>query len=52
MTTFAVALQIYTLAHSSVAVGAVGLVSAVPAIALGPLGLARLTDSCRRRWGS
>jgi MFS family permease len=35
LTTFAVALQVYTLTHASVAVGAVGLFAAVPAIALG-----------------
>ena len=35
MTSFAVALQVYTLTHSSAAVGAVGLAIAVPAITLG-----------------
>src|ERR687888_347749 len=35
LTVFAVALQVYLLTHSSVAVGGVGLVSAVPAIVCG-----------------
>ncbi len=38
MTAFAVALQIYTLTHSSAAVGAVGLAMAVPTIAIGLIG--------------
>jgi MFS family permease len=48
MTSFAVALQVYTLTHSSVAVGAVGLASAVPAIVLGLLG-GSIVDAADRR---
>jgi MFS family permease len=48
MTTFAVALQVYTLTHSSVAVGAVGLAAAAPAIALGLIG-GSLVDAVDRR---
>jgi MFS family permease len=57
MTTFAVALQVYTLTHSSLAVGAVGLFVAGPAIGFGLFGgsivdvvdrrkLVLLTSSC------
>ncbi|WP_344309963.1 MFS transporter [Fodinicola feengrottensis] len=38
MTTFAVALQVFTLTHSSLAVGTVGLAAAVPAITAGLFG--------------
>lgn len=38
MTVFAVSLQVYTITHSSAAVGAVGLMLAVPAIAFSLLG--------------
>jgi MFS family permease len=48
MTSFAVALQVYTLTHSSLAVGAVGLASAVPAISLGLLG-GSIVDAVDRR---
>jgi len=48
MTTFAVALQVFTLSHSSAAVGAVGLAYAVPAIAVGMVG-GVLVDSVDRR---
>src|SRR5262245_542587 len=48
MTLFAVALQVFTLTRSSVAVGAVGLAMAVPAIVVGPLGGA-LGDAVDRR---
>lgn len=48
MTSFAVALQVYTLTHSSVAVGAVGLAMAVPAIVFGLLGGA-VADAFDRR---
>ena len=48
LTTFAVALQVYTLTHSSVAVGAVGLVGAIPAIALGLIG-GSIVDAVDRR---
>jgi hypothetical protein len=48
MTSFAVALQVYTLTHSSVTVGAVGLAAAVPAIVLGLLG-GSIVDAADRR---
>jgi MFS family permease len=48
MTSFAVALQVYTLTHSSVAVGAVGLAVAVPAITLGMIG-GSVVDAVDRR---
>lgn len=48
MTTFAVALQVYLLTHSSAAVGVVGLVGAVPAIACGLLA-GGLIDAVDRR---
>ncbi|GIG61662.1 MFS transporter [Longispora fulva] len=48
MTTFAVALQVYTLTRSSAAVGAVGLAMAVPAIVVGLLG-GPLIDAVDRR---
>jgi MFS family permease len=48
MTVFAVALQVYLLTHSSVAVGVVGLVSAVPAITCG-LFAGSLIDAHDRR---
>lgn len=48
MTSFAVALQVFTLTHSSVAVGAVGLAIAVPAIALG-LFAGSVVDAVDRR---
>jgi MFS family permease len=48
MTVFAVALQVYLLTHSSVAVGTVGLVSAVPAITCG-LFAGSLIDAHDRR---
>ncbi|HZC70818.1 MAG TPA: MFS transporter [Jatrophihabitans sp.] len=48
LTTFAVALQVYLLTHSSVAVGGVGLVSAVPAITCG-LFAGSLVDAHDRR---
>ncbi|MCO6008637.1 MFS transporter [Actinoallomurus purpureus] len=48
MTTFAVALQVYTLTHSSAAVGVVGLAAAVPAILFGLLG-GSLADAVDRR---
>ncbi|MGY0236783.1 MFS transporter [Longispora urticae] len=48
MTGFAVALQVYTMTESSVAVGAVGLAMAVPSIVVGLLGGA-LIDAMDRR---
>jgi MFS family permease len=48
MTVFAVAFQVFTLTHSSVAVGAVGLATAVPAIALGLFG-GSVADAVDRR---
>jgi MFS family permease len=48
MTVFAVALQVYLLTHSSVAVGVVGLAGAVPAIAFGLLG-GSVVDAVDRR---
>ena len=48
MTVFAVAFQVFTLTHSSVAVGAVGLATALPAIALGLLG-GSVADAVDRR---
>jgi Transmembrane secretion effector len=48
MTVFAVALQVFTITHSSLAVGAVGLATAVPAIALGLFG-GSVADAVDRR---
>jgi MFS family permease len=48
MTVFAVAFQVFTLTHSSFAVGAVGLATALPAIALGLFG-GSLADAVDRR---
>jgi MFS family permease len=48
MTTFAVALQVFTLTGSSAAVGGVGLAAAVPAIAAGLLG-GPIVDAVDRR---
>ncbi|MET3803329.1 MFS family permease [Nakamurella sp. UYEF19] len=48
MTTFAVALQVFTISRSSAAVGAVGLSFAVPAIVVGMVG-GVLIDSVDRR---
>lgn len=48
MTTFAVALQVFTLTHSSAAVGGVGLAAAVPSLAVG-LFSGPLVDSVDRR---
>ncbi len=48
MTVFAVAFQVFTLTHSSVAVGAVGLATALPAIALGLFG-GSIADAVDRR---
>jgi MFS family permease len=48
MTGFAVALQVYTLTHSTVAVGAVGLAMGIPAVTLGLLG-GTLIDAVDRR---
>ena len=48
MTTFAVALQVFRISHSSAAVGAVGIAFAVPAIAVGMVG-GVLIDSVDRR---
>lgn len=48
MTTFAVALQVFRISHSSAAVGAVGLAFAIPAITVGMVGGA-LIDSIDRR---
>lgn len=49
MTTFAVALQVYTLTHSSAAVGAVGLVSGAAGITVGLLAGGFLDAVDRRR---
>ncbi|WP_412538362.1 MFS transporter [Longispora sp. K20-0274] len=49
MTTFAVALQVYTLTRSSAAVGAVGLAMAVPSIVVGLLGGSLIDAMDRRR---
>ncbi len=49
MTTFAVALQVYRISHSSAAVGAVGLAFAVPAITLGLVGGVLIDSADRRR---
>jgi MFS family permease len=49
MTTFAVALQVYLISHSSVAVGGVGLAAALPAILLGLLGGSVIDAVDRRR---
>lgn len=48
MTTYAVILQVFTLTHSSAAVGGVGLAGAVPSIAVGLLG-GPLVDAVDRR---
>lgn len=48
LTTFAVALQVFRISHSSAAVGAVGLAFAVPAITVGMVG-GVLIDSVDRR---
>jgi MFS family permease len=48
MTMFAVALQVFTITHSSLAVGAVGLCSAVPSIVFGLVG-GSITDAVDRR---
>jgi MFS family permease len=48
MTFFAVTLQVYTLTHSAVAVGAVGLATGIPAVTLGLLG-GTLIDAVDRR---
>src|SRR5689334_17342367 len=48
MTSFAVALQIWTITHSVAAVGAVGLAAGVPAIALGLAG-GSIVDAYDRR---
>ncbi|MEV6522330.1 MFS transporter [Longispora sp. NPDC051575] len=49
MTGFAVALQVYVMTESSVAVGAVGLAMAVPSIVVGLLGGALIDAMDRRR---
>lgn len=49
MTAFAVALQVYLISHSSLAVGAVGLAASLPAIALGLLGGSVIDAVDRRR---
>jgi predicted MFS family arabinose efflux permease len=48
MTTFAVALQVYRITHSSAVVGAIGVAYAVPAIVVG-LGSGVLVDTVDRR---
>ncbi|GLL03741.1 MFS transporter [Dactylosporangium matsuzakiense] len=48
MTSFTVALQVYTLTHSSLAVGGVGIAVAVPAVLFGLVGGA-IADSMDRR---
>lgn len=48
MTSFAVALQVFTLTHSSAAVGAVGLAIAIPVITLGLFG-GTVVDAMDRR---
>src|SRR5690242_14616792 len=49
MTSFTVALQVYTLTHSSLAVGGVGIAVAVPAVLFGLVGgaIADSMDRCR-----
>jgi MFS family permease len=49
ITTFAVALQVFRISHSSAAVGAVGLAFAVPAIAIGLVGGVVIDSTDRRR---
>lgn len=49
MTTFAVALQVYRQTHSSAAVGAIGLIAALPAIGFGLFGGAVIDAVDRRR---
>src|SRR4051812_26414361 len=48
MTTFAVALQIYSITHSSAAVGGIGLAAAIPSLVVGLFG-GPLIDSVDRR---
>jgi MFS family permease len=48
MTTYAVALQVFTLTHSSAAVGAVGLAAAIPSIVVGLLS-GSIVDTVDRR---
>jgi MFS family permease len=48
MTSFAVALQVFTLTHSSLAVGGVGLANAVPAVGFGLVG-GSIVDTVDRR---
>ncbi|HKE63851.1 MAG TPA: MFS transporter [Micromonosporaceae bacterium] len=48
MTVFAVVLQVFTITHSSLAVGAVGLATALPAIAFGMVG-GSIADAVDRR---
>jgi len=48
MTTFAVVLQVFTLTHPSLAIGAVGLATAAPAIAVGLAG-GTVADAVDRR---
>ncbi|MEV4315896.1 MFS transporter [Actinocrispum sp. NPDC049592] len=48
MTNFAVALQVYTITHSAIAVGAVGLATGIPAVLFGLLG-GTLIDAVDRR---
>lgn len=48
MTTFAVALQVYRITHSSAAVGGVGLAAAIPAVSLGLFG-GSVADAFDRR---
>jgi MFS family permease len=49
MTTYAVALQVYLLTHSSVAVGGIALVTAIPAITFGLFGGSIIDTVDRRR---
>lgn len=49
MTNFAIALQVFTISHSSTAVGLVGLSYAVPAIAVGLVGGVLIDSTDRRR---
>jgi MFS family permease len=49
MTAFAVALQVFLITHSSFAVGAVGLASALPAVAVGVVGGSLIDAFDRRR---
>lgn len=49
LTNFAVALQVFTITHSSAAVGLVGLSNAVPAIAVGLVGGVLIDSTDRRR---